>query len=52
MGTGTCMGCTKLEGVGRNPFDLVAACDPNEENARSLADEAEKRFWTAARGGR
>src|SRR4051794_23935964 len=37
-------GLQELEGVGRNPFDLVAACDPNEENARSLAEEAEKRL--------
>lgn len=44
MGHRHLFGLHELEGVGRNPFDLVGACDPNEENARSLADEAEKRF--------
>src|ERR1051326_6963185 len=44
MGHRHLYGLQELEGVGRNPFELVAACDPNPENAGALAAEAEARL--------
>ncbi|MBI3912187.1 MAG: Gfo/Idh/MocA family oxidoreductase [Armatimonadetes bacterium] len=46
MGHRHIYGLAELESVGRSPFRLVAACDLNEANARSLAEEAERRFGT------
>ncbi len=37
-------GMSKLKGVGRMPFDLVAVCDLLPENAQAAADLAEERL--------
>lgn len=47
MGHRHLYGLAELESVGHNPFLLVAAVDPNEANARSLAEEAATRLGRA-----
>jgi len=47
MGHRHLYGLAELESVGHNPFVLVAAVDPNAENARSLAVEATQRLGRA-----
>lgn len=42
MGHRHLYGLAELHRAGLLPFQLVAACDPNEENARSLAAQAEE----------
>ena len=42
MGHRHLYGLAELQRAGLSPFELVSACDPVEENARSLAEEAEK----------
>ena len=39
-------GLGELRNAGLGPLELVAACDPVEANAASLADQAEARFGT------
>ena len=42
MGHRHLYGLAELQRAGLSPFELVGVCDPVEENARSLAEEAEK----------
>ena len=42
MGHRHLSGLAELQRAGLSPFELVGACDPNLENARSLAAEAEE----------
>ncbi len=42
MGHRHLYGLAELARAGLSPFELVGACDPVEENAASLADQAEK----------
>ena len=42
MGHRHLFGLAELQRAGLSPFDLVAACDPVEANAVSLAGEAER----------
>ncbi len=44
MGHRHLFGLDELARAGFTPFTLVAACDPDEANARSLADQAQERF--------
>lgn len=42
MGHRHLFGLAELQEAGLSPFELVGACDPDEGNANSLADEAER----------
>jgi predicted dehydrogenase len=44
MGHRHMYGLAELQESGLSPFELVGACDPNIDNANSLADQAEERF--------
>src|SRR5437899_2220743 len=44
MGHRHLYGLHALESVGRSPFSLIGACDPDAANAQSLAAEAEARL--------
>ncbi len=44
MGHRHMYGLAELQESGLSPFELVGACDPNIDNANSLADQAEERL--------
>ena len=44
MGHRHMYGLKELQESGLSPFELVGACDPNIDNANSLADQAEERL--------
>ncbi len=46
MGHRHLYGLAELQSAGLSPFELVGACDPNLDNANSLADQAEERLGT------
>ena len=46
MGHRHLYGLAELQSAGLSPFELVGACDPNLDNAHSLADQAEERLGT------
>ena len=46
MGHRHMYGLAELHASGLSPFELVGACDPNLDNARSLADQAQERLGT------
>ena len=46
MGHRHLYGLGELERLGLSPFELVGACDPQEDNARSLAEQAEDLLGT------
>ena len=46
MGHRHLYGLAELQNAGLSPFELIGACDPNLDNANSLADQAEERLGT------
>ena len=44
MGHRHMYGLAELQKAGLSPFELVAVCDPNSENANSLADQSQQRL--------
>lgn len=46
MGHRHMYGLAELQASGLSPFELVGACDPNLDNANSLAEQAEERLGT------
>ena len=46
MGHRHLYGLAELQAAGLSPFELVGACDPNLDNANSLADQAQERLGT------
>ena len=46
MGHRHLYGLAELQNAGLSPFELVGACDPNLDNANSLADQAAERLGT------
>ena len=44
MGHRPLYGLAELQAAGLSPFALVGACDPNLDNANSLADQAQERL--------
>ena len=46
MGHRHLYGLAELQDAGLSPFELIGACDPNLDNANSLADQAEERLGT------
>ena len=47
MGHRHMYGLAELQKAGLSPFELVAVCDPNLDNANSLADQARERLGYA-----
>ena len=46
MGHRHLYGLAELQAAGLSPFELVGTCDPNLDNANSLADQAQERLGT------
>ena len=46
MGHRHLYGLAELQAAGLSPFELIGACDPNLDNANSLADQAQERLGT------
>ncbi len=46
MGHRHLYGLAELQNAGLSPFELIGACDPNLDNANSLADQAQERLGT------
>ena len=44
MGHRHLYGLAELQDAGLSPFELIGACDPNLDNANSLADQAEEKL--------
>ena len=46
MGNRHLLGLAELQQIGQSPFELAGVCDPDQENARSLAARAEELLGT------